>query len=105
VVESQGTGPDRASALRQALDGAILEAVGGIVESDVLVRKDELVKDEIRQRSGGIIQRYDQGLRTLVRESVKAPMELDTAWFGTRRLDLPDATIERAEEVRIRCAP
>jgi hypothetical protein len=59
TVEAEGVGADRAAALDQALQAAIMSAVGGIIESETIVENEQLVKDRMRQLSGGVVQRYE----------------------------------------------
>jgi hypothetical protein len=53
TVEAEGRGKDRAAALGQALQGAIMAAVGGLVDSETIVENEQLVKDHVRQLSSG----------------------------------------------------
>jgi hypothetical protein len=59
TVEAEGIGADRATAIDHALQAAIMSAVGGIMESETIVENEQLVKDRMRQLSGGVVQRYD----------------------------------------------
>lgn len=58
-VEVEGVGSDRDTALRVAWDKAVRSVVGTIVDSETLVRNDQLIADEILTYSNGFIASYD----------------------------------------------
>ena len=57
TVEAERIGADRATAIDHALQAAIMSAVGGIIEPETIVENEQLVKDRMRQLSGGVVQR------------------------------------------------
>ena len=59
VVEADGFGATRQEAIDQALLAAIMMEVGGILDSETLVENDRVIRDTMRQRSAGIVQRYE----------------------------------------------
>ena len=59
VVEADGFGATRQEAIDQALLAAIMMEVGGIMDSETLVENDRVIRDTMRQRSAGIVHRYE----------------------------------------------
>ena len=47
TVEAEGSGPDRAAALGQALRNAVLQAVGAVVDGKTAIDRERLVEDRI----------------------------------------------------------
>jgi hypothetical protein len=66
IVVADGTGKDEKAARSAAFPEAVSQAVGPLIEAEVLVRNDRIVKDEVLEFSGSFIQTYE----TLAVESV-----------------------------------
>jgi hypothetical protein len=59
TIEAKGVGHNRQDAIDQGLRTAVMSAVGGIVDAETVTENDRIVKDRIRQLSGGVVERYD----------------------------------------------
>ena len=57
VAEGRGETPE--AAVKDAFQTAVRQAVGLVVDSETLVRNDELIKDEVLTYSDGIVKQYD----------------------------------------------
>lgn len=60
VVKSTGQGVTPENAEKAALTRAILKAVGALVEQEVLVKNDELIRDEIFSVSSGFVNSFKE---------------------------------------------
>ena len=59
-VVATGLGKDSAAALKNALRAAVEQVVGSIVDTETLVKNEEVVSDKILSFSGGFVQKYEQ---------------------------------------------
>lgn len=67
-VISYGRADDRESALRNAFENAIIEAMGSFLSSTTIIENDALIKDEILLYSKGFIKKYK-----ILTEDIKSP--------------------------------
>ena len=58
-VISAGMGVDSDAALKNALKNAVSQAVGSIIDSETMVKNDEVIEDKILSHSGGFVEKYD----------------------------------------------
>jgi hypothetical protein len=77
LAEGVGTTPD--SALKDAFRNAVRQVVGAVVDSETLVKNDEIISDKVLTYSGGFIKTYDEVSKTpengLFRITIKATVE------------------------------
>jgi hypothetical protein len=59
TVTVRGIGVTADAAKRDALMAAVYQAVGAYVDSETLVRDDQIIKDQVLQASGSYVHRYD----------------------------------------------
>ncbi len=60
VVTVRGVGSSAEAAKKDALVSAVHQAIGSFVDSETLVRDDQLIKDEILQVSDGFVHSYQE---------------------------------------------
>ena len=65
LVKGTGTGIDETSALKDAYRDAVEHAVGVYVDSEQIMRNDEVIKDQILAQSNAYIESYDITKRTV----------------------------------------
>jgi len=58
-IIARGIGPDAASATKDALAQAVQQAVGALVDSETLIKNDEIVRDQILTYSDGFVTKYE----------------------------------------------
>jgi hypothetical protein len=59
-VTARGVGADADAALKDALSQAVLQAAGAFVDSETLVKNDEIVHDKVLTCSDGIVKRFEK---------------------------------------------
>jgi hypothetical protein len=78
-ILAKGVGPTADDALKDAFRNAVRQVVGAMVDSETLVKNDELISDKVLTYSGGFIKTYDEVSKTqengLFRITIKATVE------------------------------
>ena len=59
TVVATGMGVDSDAALKNALKNAVSQAVGSIIDSETMIKNDEIIEDKILSHSGGFVEKYD----------------------------------------------
>ena len=59
TVMAVGMGVDSDAALKNALKNAVTQAVGSIIDSETMVKNDEVIEDKILSHSGGFVETYE----------------------------------------------
>lgn len=60
IIVVTGYGIDHDKALKNALQSAIEQQVGVLVDSETIIKNDELIKNEILTASNGFVEKYDE---------------------------------------------
>ncbi len=60
IIVVTGYGTDHDKALKNALQSAVEQQVGVLVDSETIIKNDELIKNEILTASNGFVQKYDE---------------------------------------------
>ena len=59
VVSTRGMGTNQESALKDALNQAVMQAAGAIVDSQTLLKNDEIIQEKVLTASNAIVKKYD----------------------------------------------
>lgn len=60
IIIVTGYGTDHDQALKNALQSAVEQQVGVLIDSETIIKNDELIKNEILTASNGFVQKYDE---------------------------------------------
>ncbi|WP_287603420.1 SH3 domain-containing protein [Thiothrix sp.] len=60
IIVVTGYGTDHDKALKNALQSAVEQQVGVLIDSETIIKNDELIKNEILTASNGFVQKYDE---------------------------------------------
>lgn len=80
VVVAEGLGKDEKEARKAAFRDAVSKVVGSLIDSETLVKNDEIISERILEYSGGFVKTYDtlkveKADGGLVRVRIKATVE------------------------------
>ena len=59
VVSVRGMGTNQEVALKDALNQAVMQAAGAIVDSKTLIKNDEIIQEKVLTASNAIVKKYD----------------------------------------------
>ena len=59
TVTARGMGADQNSALKDALNQAVMQAAGAIVDSETLMKNDEIIQEKVLTASNAIVKKFD----------------------------------------------
>ena len=59
VVSVRGMGTNQEVALKDALNQAVMQAAGAIVDSETLMKNDEIIQEKVLTASNAIVKKYD----------------------------------------------
>ena len=59
VVSVRGMGTNQEVALKDALNQAVMQAAGAIVDSETLIKNDEIIQEKVLTASNAIVKKYD----------------------------------------------
>lgn len=79
TVIAEGVGATGDEALKDAFRNAVRQVVGAVVDTETMVKNDELIADKVLTYSGGFVKKYDEISKKedkgLVRMKIKAQVE------------------------------